>query len=310
MSDFLVDPAPLPSLDRDLRRHDEPLLRDPAVQAEVRRRGYAVLDPILTREAIAHLLHLADEFLARIGGPVGDDFLTVGRLEDTDLRSEMIKRAGAVVRPFLEQVFVPDAKFLCSAFQVKPSSLGSALSPHQDSSLVDETRWPGIYAWIPLVDTNERNGGLQVVPGSHRFGNLHRTLNVPWQFAGLEDVLRRHSVPLDVRSGGVVLFDSATVHGSPPNRSGATRVALNNFGRPADAPLLHLYLDDETTSGMVEAYEITPDFLYREDIMVRPGPHHVALGERPHARLTCNAEILDRLCIRAAADLVAMESTP
>ena len=298
---------PRPTLDRELRRHDVALLRDPALQAEVRRQGYAVLDPVLTPAEIGQLLQLADEFLARVEGPTGDEFLTVGRIEDLDLRAEMIDRARAVVLPALEGLFVPGTQFLASAFQVKPASPGSSLNPHQDSSLVDETTWPGIYAWIPLVDTDEENGGLQVVPGSHRFGNLHRTLSVPWQFAGLEDVLRRHSVPLTVAAGGVVLFDSATVHGSPPNRSGATRVALNNFGRPAGAPLMHVYLDDDTTPGMVEAFEITPDFLYREDIMVRPGPGHRAVGERPHVRLTCDADDLDRLCAQAAAELAADE---
>lgn len=300
-----LDVPPTPVLDRRLRRHDTPLLRDRARQDDVRARGYAVLDPVLGRATLDELLALADEFLARVDGPWGDEFLTVGRITDLDLRSEMIARAGALVRPALEQIFVPGAQLLCSAFQVKPPSPASALTPHQDSSLVDEHAWPGIYAWIPLVDTEEGNGGLQVVPGSHRFGNVHRTLNVPWQFAGLEDVLRRHSVPLTVPAGGVVLFDSATVHGSPPNRSGATRIALNNFGWPPGVPLLHHYIDERTTPGMVEVFEITPDFLYREDIMVRPGAHHRALGERPHVRLRCDAEGIDRLCREAAAAVLA-----
>jgi hypothetical protein len=285
-----------PAIDHELRRYDVPLLADVALQDQVRRDGFAVLDPVLDRGSIRDLLDLAGDFLRRLGGPVGDQFLTVGRIEDVVLRAETIAQAGAIVRPLLEPIYVAGTQFLCSAFQIKPPSPGSALNPHQDSSLVDERRWPGIYAWIPLVDTDERNGGLYVVPGSHRFGNLQRTLNVPWQFAGLEDVFRPWCVPLTVPAGGVVLFDSATVHGSPPNHGDQIRIALNNFGRPAGAALMHYYQDDQTAPGMVESFEIEPSFLFSDDIMVRPGPQHRRLGEEPHHRFACDAATLDELC--------------
>ena len=130
--------APAPELDLDLVRWDVPLLRDPAVQARVRAAGWTQLSPVLTDDDLAALRALADEFLARLDGPAGDLFLTVGRITDVVLRAEMIERAGAIVRPRLEPLFVDGAQFLCSAFQVKPPSPTSELNPHQDSSLVDE----------------------------------------------------------------------------------------------------------------------------------------------------------------------------
>lgn len=75
------------------------------------------------------------------------------------------------------------------------------------------------------MDVDADNGWLEVVPGTHRLGNVQRTLNVPWQFAGQEEVFRRHSVGLRMPAGSVCLFDAALVHGSPPNRSREVRFA-------------------------------------------------------------------------------------
>jgi len=304
VSSIAASRALRPTIDEELRRYDVPLLADAGLQDQVRRDGYAVLGPVADPERLEALRSLSDQFLAELAGPVGDLFMTVGRIEDLVLRAATIERTGAIVRPLVAPLFVDDAQLMCSAFQIKPPSPGSALNPHQDSSLVDERRWPGIYAWMPLVDTDEHNGGLQVVPGSHRFGNLQRTLNVPWQFAGLEEAFRPWSVPLTVPAGGIVLFDSATVHGSPPNQSDQIRVALNSFGRPAGAALMHYYQDGQTTPGMVEAFEIEPSFLYGDDITVRPGPQHRAIGEQPHRVFACDAEAVDELC-RAGAALAA-----
>lgn len=288
-------------IDDRLARYDQPLFVDRDLQDELREVGFAVRPSLLDPAAIAALRVHADQLLDRLDGRWGDLFLTVGRIEDTALRWELIRRAGDVVVPALAPYFVPETQFLGSAFQVKPPSPTSELNPHQDSSLVDEHQWPGVYGWIPLDDTDEGNGGLQVVPGSHRLWNPQRTLSVPWQLAGLEEVMRRHCVPLAVSAGGVVFFDSATIHCSPPNRSDTVRLAVNSFMRPAGATLLHFFRDEATTPGMVEVFEIDPSFLYGEDMMVRPGDRHRALGERPQHLVDCDEGSFDHLCTEVAA---------
>lgn len=288
-------------IDDRLARYDQPLFVDRYLQDELREVGFAVRPSLLDPAAITALRVQADDLLDRLDGRWGDLFLTVGRIEDTTLRSELIRRAGEVVVSALAPHFVPDAQFLASAFQVKPPSPNSELNPHQDSSLVDEHQWPGVYGWIPLDDTHEGNGGLQVIPGSHRLWNPQRTLSVPWQLAGLEEVMRRHCVPLTVPAGSVVFFDSATIHCSPPNCSDTVRLAVNSFVRPAGAALLHFFQDEATTPGMVEAFEIDPSFLYGDDIMDRPGDGHRVLGERPQHLVDCDEKTFDLFCTEAEA---------
>lgn len=286
-------------LDDRLARYDRPLLVDPAAQASLRRSGFHVYGPLLDVSQVARLRTIADEFLERLDEPWGDAFLTVGRVQDAALRADTTARAGEVVLPALRALFIDDARLRGSALQIKPPSPTSELNCHQDSSLVDERNWLGVYAWVALHDSGPRNGGLHVLPGSHRLGCWQRTLNVPWQLARFGEVMADLSVPLEVPAGSLVLFDAATVHSSPPNRTDRMRLAVNSFVTHADAPMLHFFRDDRTTPGRVEAYEIDDSFFSDDDIMVRPGPQHRYLGEWDQHVIEWTPDEFERLCRQA-----------
>lgn len=287
----------------DLRRYERPLFASRELQRTLRRQGYVALDgPVIPAPELEALRSLAADFLERVAEPIGRRFLTTGRVADAALRSDVTNRTAALVLPNLRPFFVADATLRGTAFQVKPPSPESELNPHQDSSLVDEREWLGVYAWVAVDDTGTDNGGLHVLPGSHRFGNLQRTLNVPWQLAPYGDVMARESVPLSVPAGGVVFFDAATVHWSPPNMSDRVRLATNSFVAPAAAPLLHFFADEATSAGTVEAYEIDTSFFLDADIMVRPAAPHRFLGEWPQHRIDWSLDRFERICKRAKAD--------
>jgi hypothetical protein len=211
-------------------------------------------------------------------------------------------RAADIVLPRVRPFFGDDVEISGSALQLKPPSPTSELNAHQDSSLVDERYWLGVYAWIAIDDTSPANGGLHVLPGSHRYGNLQRTLNVPWQLAPYGEEMARESVPLLVPAGCVVFFDAATVHSSPPNPSTRWRLAANAFARHREAPMIHFFADESTTPGMVEAYEIDESFFRDADIMERPGPAYRFLGERVQHRIEWTTDEFVDLCRLAKSD--------
>lgn len=164
---------------------------------------------------------------------------------------------------------------------------------------MDEREWLGVYAWIALDDTDADNGGLYVLPGGHRYGNLQRTLNVPWQLASFGQIMAELSVPLAFPAGSLVLFDAATVHSSPPNRTDRMRLAVTSFGCHSDAPLVHFFRDELTSDGTVEAYEIEDSFFFEADIMARPQAPNRFLGEWPQHRIEWTAEQFEELAKRA-----------
>jgi len=95
---------------------------------------------------------------------------------------------------------------------------------HQDQGVTHESadRTQMVTVWIAVTDATRENGCLQVQPGRHK-GDLiphcsKTQVGIPDQFLG-----GHRSVPLPVRSGGIVIFHPLTPHASLVNRSGAFR---------------------------------------------------------------------------------------
>lgn len=101
-----------------------------------------------------------------------------------------------------------------------PGARGQAL--HQDDFYLRTAPGDCMAAWVPLDDADEENGGLFVVPGSHKteiqcphVADLTRSftteeVDVP---AGMEPV------PVELQAGDVLFFNGSVIHGSYPNTS-------------------------------------------------------------------------------------------
>ena len=101
-----------------------------------------------------------------------------------------------------------------------PGARGQAM--HQDNlSLLVE---PGtcIAAWTAIDKVDRANGGMIMVPGSHR-GNIicQEKADVTQSFSGTTTPIPKHLKPVDVamEPGDTLFFHGATIHGSPPNRT-------------------------------------------------------------------------------------------
>ena len=94
---------------------------------------------------------------------------------------------------------------------------------HQDNYYLKSEPIPCAASWTALERIDSQNGGMSVIPGSHRRGLLpmaptDRTRSftpdaapVP---AGMSPVL------IEMAPGDVLFFDGLLIHGSPPNESG------------------------------------------------------------------------------------------
>jgi len=98
---------------------------------------------------------------------------------------------------------------------------------HQDNGVVTEEAddTDMLTVWFPLMDTDEQNGCLTVVPGSHK-GELlthcpnyrNRGLEIP---ENLFDI--GSSMPVPIKKGSVLLLTKKTVHSALPNISNRIR---------------------------------------------------------------------------------------
>lgn len=104
-----------------------------------------------------------------------------------------------------------------------PGSLGQAR--HQDNRYLRANPGTCHGAWLALEDTDESNGCLNVVPGSHALPILCPTKSDPRQ-SWTKDVLPvppgLEEISIPMQKGDILFFHGNLIHGSYLNRS-ATR---------------------------------------------------------------------------------------
>jgi ectoine hydroxylase-related dioxygenase (phytanoyl-CoA dioxygenase family) len=99
-----------------------------------------------------------------------------------------------------------------------PGARGQAL--HQDNQYL--RKYPLIASWVALDDSDEKNGQLVMVPGSHKGGILPvRHADTAVSFTSGESVLPPGSreAGITMTAGDAIFFGGFTIHGSHPNRT-------------------------------------------------------------------------------------------
>ena len=111
-----------------------------------------------------------------------------------------------------------------------PGSTNTAFPMHQDSQYYgpETGHILVISVWIPLVDVDERNGCLWLIPGSHKWGLLPGARRADHNMVSSEDVEQRGTaVPEPMRCGDFLAFHNLTFHGSKVNRSDGVRWSVD-----------------------------------------------------------------------------------
>ncbi len=142
----------------------------------------------------------------------------------------------------LEELLGPDITF-AGDFHLRPKLPGAestAFPWHQDSMYYGTEFARGapsgtgtglahiVTAWIPLVDVDEDNGCLWLIPGSQRWGLLGGARGEDFNMRTSEDVEARGTpIPVPMRRGDALFFTNLTFHASHVNRSDAVRWSLD-----------------------------------------------------------------------------------
>jgi ectoine hydroxylase-related dioxygenase (phytanoyl-CoA dioxygenase family) len=139
--------------------------------------------------------------------------------EINDLAREVL--LDARLRTVLEALLGEEVLAAQSMFYFKPpGARGQAL--HQDNFYLRVEPGTCVAAWVACDVIDRENGGLEVVPGTHRMDLFcPETADADVSFAreyvppppGLAPV------PVDMAPGDVLFFNGSLVHGSQPNRT-------------------------------------------------------------------------------------------
>ncbi len=238
----------------------------------LQQKGFVKIENIVSEDELYKLQEAYNNLSKLPEYNIADKFQNSGRFRSATIRNFVMNSIGSFSRDFLPKIFNTEIFELetTGAFQIKPPSSKSDLNPHQDSPVVDELIHNSVYVWIPLCDIDEKNGPVWVLPGSHLWGNHQRSLNVHWVFEKHTQLLWKYMQPITMKKGDLLCWDTALIHGSSPNLSNETRVAITTTVLPKDYRMVDYFADKKTQKDSVEKYEVYRSFWETEDIMKRP----------------------------------------
>lgn len=244
------------------------VFKDERLQKQIEKDGYVVV-PFYTEEEVKRLHNIF--YSLHEDNEIKGFFSTTFSLNKNyrEGANEAILEIG---KPPIDNLFT-DYKIWSGSFLVKANDENSALSVHQDMTLMDESKFTGLNIWCPLIDLNENNGPLMVLPGSHRITPTLRGSTIPGIYENTHELILEMMQTLYVKKGQAVIFDQSIIHASPPNRSNELRIVTNTFITHKDAKIMTCYFDQQRNE--IEIFEQKDDFMtnyinFGHDIHSRP----------------------------------------
>jgi ectoine hydroxylase-related dioxygenase (phytanoyl-CoA dioxygenase family) len=253
------------------------VLKNGKLQNELNESGFIVRD-FLEGNEIKRLQTIFNTLHDNRSDIPFDKLYTCQHNSDANYRECMNAEIEAVLAPVIAKHF-NDIKNTVCTYQIKGIGDNSELYPHQDWNFTREDEGFRTYTlWISLIDSDETNGTLAVLPGSHlRLTNV-RGAKIDPIFSGMQNETIPYLSPLKIKAGQLVLFDSALLHYSSANNSNDIRVSVMTNIIPEQAKVC-LYFGKEDSPELAEEYLVPDDFFLRYENFAEEYERPPSFGE-------------------------------
>ncbi|MBK9329146.1 MAG: phytanoyl-CoA dioxygenase family protein [Sphingobacteriales bacterium] len=244
-----------------------PVFNNPELEQQFQKEGYVII-PFLTDEEVAEIKERYFETLSNSGGLIGAedaglkdkityDFTFIDKnIEYKKLVFKIItERFDKYVKKYLADYTPIIANF------IRKKTNDGEVPLHQNWAFVDERKCTSVSIWCPLVDSNESNGTLQVVPGTHKRYGEFRGPMVPWELENIKhDIIRKHLIPMNLKAGQAVVLDDSIVHYSAINKTDDLRLAIQLILIPGEEKSIHYHMNPQKSSTNIDVLEVDTDF--------------------------------------------------
>jgi phytanoyl-CoA hydroxylase len=187
---------------------------------QFRHEGFLNLGPIFPPDRMTSIAHEYDRLVNRETQVLGNQRDGVFPYRAMlNFRSEAL--AQCITEPVLlelaAQLLGENVRFWWDQGINKAPGSGSAIAWHQDNGYTQGRIAEYLTCWLALDDSDLENGGLMVIPESHRQGQRDHE----WQgvHAVIPDVEAGRAIALDACAGDLLIFSSLLIHQTVGNRS-------------------------------------------------------------------------------------------
>lgn len=243
------------------------VMRDEVLEQQFQKEGYVTI-PFLNAQEVADLKKGFFDLLPKSGGnitadetgidiPITYDFTFIDK--NPEFKQAVYDKITKYFHPHVKK-WLANYRPVIANYIRKNTDAGE-VPLHQNWAFVDERKCTSVSIWCPLVDSNETNGTLQVVPGSHkRFGEIRGPM-IPWELEGIkQDIIDHHLKPMNIKAGEAVVLDDSIVHYSALNKTNDLRLAIQLILVPAEEKSIHYHMDSATNPDQVQVLEVDTDF--------------------------------------------------
>jgi len=207
-------------------------------------------------------------------------------------RKELSDKAIALIQPFADTVF-KDHKILVGIFQVKGLGEESEVILHQDLTVVDESIFNCYTLWVPLNNSVKQNGAIYAIPGSQLTMRSFRAHTILTLFEKAREVMKKKLVLYEASAGNALLFNKATVHYSPPNKSNTPRLSIAFEITSKEAKLQIGYKNPEDAKAPLEIYSVPDNFWLLYNDLQKERLERPAFGKKISETTTAVTEQYD-----------------
>jgi ectoine hydroxylase-related dioxygenase (phytanoyl-CoA dioxygenase family) len=201
----------------------------PEQVAHFEQHGYVAPIRVLTPEQAGAIRERLEAFERARGGPLAGSLRHKSHLLFPWL-NELIREPH--ILDAIEDLYGPNLLCWTTNFFIKESRDAAFVSWHQDSTYWGLSAPDVVTAWVALSESNEENGSMQVIPGTHRLDQIphrdtfseHNLLTRGQEIA--VDVDAAQAVSINLQPGEMSLHHVRIIHGSPPNRSNGRRIGF------------------------------------------------------------------------------------
>lgn len=196
---------------------------------DFRRFGFVSPIRVMTEQQTTVIRERLEGYEHQTGGPLKGALRHKTHLLFKDL-NDLVRQEKIV--DAIEDIYGENLLCWTTNFFIKEANDPSFVSWHQDSTYWGLSKPDVVTAWIALSDSNEGNGAMQVMPGTHLLDQIphkdtfsrHNLLTRGQEVAVAVDTSK--AVSLSLRPGEMSLHHVRIIHGSPPNTSNQRRIGF------------------------------------------------------------------------------------
>jgi ectoine hydroxylase-related dioxygenase (phytanoyl-CoA dioxygenase family) len=247
----------------------KPLFKNPQHQENYNRDGYVLIDYLNTTQ-VHEILKVFNEL---------SSWFQEGFMSSVYAPEEEYKRKiDRLIEPYAQKLvneLMPDYQVIISTLMVKGAGENSAMYPHQDWTLVDETQYASFNIWIPLVDVDWKNGAMSIMKGGHHMPFTIRGSNVPDALSDKNLFTPDQLTYMPMKAGQALIYDHRCIHVSPPNQTQQKRPACAIGIVPKEVEVFHYFYDKDAKK--LTRYKADKDFYFNHVATQFSAPQHATV---------------------------------